>query len=78
MAKLQTLEHGMILRSKNVMDDAMCELAAIKELVPECLHDRLERLIAQFEDTLCTADISSDIERLTEYLEIAKERAKRS
>ena len=75
MSKLKKLEHGMILRSKNVMDDAMCELWAIKELVPECLHDRLDKVIDQFEDTLCTADISDDIEQLTEYLESARHRA---
>lgn len=69
---LQTLEHGMILRSKAVMDNALPELAAIKELVPECLHDRLDKLIKRFEDTLCTADISDDVRLLEEYLDAAK------
>lgn len=69
---MRTLEHGMILRSKSVMDDALPELAAIKELVPECLHDRLDKLIERFEDTLCTADISDDVRLLEEYLDAAK------
>lgn len=78
MAQSQQLEHGMILRAKNVMDDAMCELAAIKELIPEKLHGQFDRIIAGFEDTLCTADISDDVKLLEEYLETAKERSKQN
>ncbi len=74
--EMKRLQHGMILRSKNVMDDAMCELSLLKELVPEVLHGRLEKVIAQFEYTLCTADISDDISRLQEYLEMAIARKK--
>lgn len=58
---MKSLKHGMLLDSKSVMDDALPELAAIKELVPECLHTKLEKLIERFEDTLCEADVSSDI-----------------
>lgn len=70
--KLQTLEHGMLLRSKIVMDNALPELAEIKELVPECLHDRLDKLIERFEDTLCEADIADEVRLLEEYLDAAK------
>lgn len=56
--KLRTLEHGMLLDAKSVMDDAMPDLGQIKELIPECLHGRLDAMIESFEDTLCTADVS--------------------
>ncbi len=36
----------------------MCELGAIKQLIPERLHDEFDKIIARFEDTLCTADVS--------------------
>lgn len=72
---MRRLEHGMILRSKNVMDDALPELAAIKELVPECLHAKLDKIINSFHDSLCDCDISDDVERLEEYLESAREKA---
>lgn len=42
------------------MDDAMCELDQIKELIPEKLWPEFEKIIASFEDTLCTADVSDD------------------
>lgn len=58
MAKLKTLNHGMLLRAKNVMDDAMCELEALKVLIPPCLHKKADEIIAGFEDTLCSADVS--------------------
>jgi hypothetical protein len=55
---MKSLDHGMLLRAKNVMDDALPELAQIKELIPEMLHDKFDKMIASFEDTLCTADVS--------------------
>ncbi len=57
---MKTLSHGMLLRAKNVMDDAIPELDQIKDLIPECLHDKFDKIIASFEDTLCTADVSDD------------------
>jgi len=57
---MKKLEHGMLLRSKNVMDDAMCELESLRELIPEVLHPNFEKIVASFEDTLCTADVSED------------------
>ncbi len=60
MAKLRTLEHGMLLRAKHVMDNAMGELEQIKELIPVRLHAEFDKMIAQFEDTLCTADVQND------------------
>ena len=55
---LKTLDHGMLLRAKDVMDDALPDLAAIKELVPERLHKEFDHLVARFEDTLCGCDVS--------------------
>lgn len=71
---MKTLEHGMLLRSKTVMDNAMCELAELRKLVPEVLHGELDKVLASFEDSLCDCDISNDVGRLTDYLERAKER----
>ncbi len=62
MKPLRELHHGMLLDSKSVMDDAMPDLAQIKELIPECLHDRFDKIIADFEDTLCCCDVASDYE----------------
>jgi hypothetical protein len=64
---MRTLDHGMLLRAKNVMDDALPELEKIRELVPEVLHERLDKVIAGFEDTLCTADVSDDYEEKSRY-----------
>ena len=59
---MKTLHHGMLLDAKFVMDNALCELEKIRELVPEVLHDRLDDVLEQFEDTLCSADVSDDYE----------------
>lgn len=56
--RLRTLEHGMLLDSKTVMDDAMCELGALRELIPEKLHPEMEKVLARFEDTLCHCDVA--------------------
>lgn len=60
---MKTLEHGMLLRSKSVMDDAMCELAELRELVPARLHGELDKVLAQFEDTLCECDVADEYVR---------------
>jgi hypothetical protein len=44
--------HGLVLDGKYIEDDALPELNKIKELIPECLHDRFDRMIEDFEDTL--------------------------
>jgi len=54
------LYHGMLLDSKSVMDDAMPDLDRIRELIPEKLHKEFEKMIAVFEDTLCSCDVASD------------------
>ena len=61
---MKRLQHGMLLRAKNVMDDAMSELAEIKELIPECLHAKFDKMIASFEDTLCSADVSDQYQEI--------------
>jgi hypothetical protein len=62
MAKQKTLEHGMLLDAKSVMDDAMSELAELKEFIPECLHLKFEAALERFEDTLCEADIHKELD----------------
>ncbi len=57
---LAKLHHGMLLRAKNVMDDALPDLEQIRKLIPERLHGEFDKLIARFEDTLCTADVADE------------------
>jgi hypothetical protein len=52
------LSHGMLLDAKSVMDDALPDLEAIRELIPEKLHGEFERLVARFKETLCECDVS--------------------
>jgi hypothetical protein len=63
--KPRTLQHGMLLRAKSVMDDAMPDLEQIKELIPEKLHGEFDKMIANFEDTLCHCDVAEDYEEKT-------------
>lgn len=58
MASRQRLHHGMLLDSKAVMDDAMPDLDRIRELIATPLHREFDRIVAIFEDTLCSADVS--------------------
>jgi hypothetical protein len=60
MPGLRRLQHGMLLDSKTVMDDAMPDLEAIKELIPERLHKEFETILEQFEDTLCGCDVADE------------------
>jgi hypothetical protein len=48
----------MLLDSKAVMDDAMPDLDRIRELIATPLHREFDRIVAIFEDTLCSADVS--------------------
>jgi hypothetical protein len=59
---MRTLEHGMLLSAKNVIDNALPELAQLKELIPEMLHGEFDKIIAMFEETLCFADVSDEYE----------------
>jgi hypothetical protein len=59
----------MLLDAKSVMDDALPELAEIKELIPEKLHVEFERVLERFEDTLCAADVSGDAKRIAMFTE---------
>lgn len=68
MPKQRRLSHGMLLDAKAVMDNALPELAELKELIPECLHDKYEAIVDSFEDTLCSADVAKD------YTEIERTR----
>lgn len=61
--KLKYLDHGMLLDSKRIMDDAMSVLEDLQKLVPERLHDELDRIIRLFEHELVECDVS---ERYTE------------
>ena len=58
--EMKTVSHGMLLRGKSVMDDALPDLHEIRELVPERLHDELDKILARFEDTLCECDVADD------------------
>lgn len=53
----KTLDHHLLLDGKSVMDDAMPDLLEIKTLIPEVLHDRFDKLITIFEDSLAGCDV---------------------
>ena len=53
------VDHGMLLDGKSVMDDALPELQGLKALVPEKLHDELDRILDMFEDSLAGCDESA-------------------
>ena len=53
-----TLEHGMLLDSKYVMDNAMPELQKLRQLIPTCLHADFQKMIDSFEDDLCACDVA--------------------
>lgn len=59
------LQHGMLLDSKSVMDNAMSDLDRIRELIPEKLHGEFRKLVELFEDTLCEADVAGRYEETT-------------
>jgi hypothetical protein len=59
MSKL-TLEHGMLLDAKKVMDNAIPDLKDLFELVPERLHSELEVFIRDFKKTLAGCDVSDN------------------
>jgi hypothetical protein len=63
---VKTLRHGMLLDGKRVMDDALPELANIRELVPERLHEELDKVLASFEDTLCECDVADQYQGKTQ------------
>lgn len=75
MPRYRELQHGMLLRSKNVMDDALCELAQLQELIPEKLHGELEQIVKRFEDTLCEADVANDYIEKEEHEAAMKKQA---
>jgi len=52
------LEHGMLLKGKGVMDDALPLTEKLKELVPKALHEELEIWIEDFECELAQCDVS--------------------
>lgn len=60
-----TLEHGMLLDAKTVMDDAWCVLQDLQKLVPEALHEQLATLILRFESELAQCDVAERYEEKT-------------
>lgn len=60
--RMNRLRHGMLLDAKSVMDDAMPDLEMLRELIPPVLHERYEKIVRRFEDTLCDADVSDQYE----------------
>lgn len=60
--KWKKVDHGMLLDGKSVMDNALPELADLKELVAEKLHDEFDEVMRRFEDTLASCDVSDRYE----------------
>lgn len=64
--KKQKVEQTMLLDGKKVMDEAMPELHAIRDLIADKLHCELDVIIKLFEAKLAECDVSS------RYKEIGK------
>lgn len=62
---MKTLQHGMLLDAKCVMDNALPELSRVRLLVPTLLHKELDKMLANFQETLCEADVSDQYEEIT-------------
>lgn len=58
----KTLEHGMLLDAKRVMDNAIPDLQDLYEMVPAKLHLQLLGFIEQFKSTLAECDVSERYE----------------
>lgn len=56
----KNLQHGMLLDSKKVMDDAIPDLQDLFEMVPAMLHIDLEHFISDFKHTLAECDVSDE------------------
>lgn len=56
------LQHGQLLDSKKVMDDAVPDLQDLYEMVPVMLHSDLEQFIKDFNSTLAECDVSGVVE----------------
>lgn len=54
----KTLEHGMLLDAKKVMDDALPDFKDLYEMVPAMLHSDLEAFIKDFKATLADCDVA--------------------
>jgi hypothetical protein len=58
----KTLEHGMLLDAKYVLDNAVPDLRDLYEMVPVMLHSQLEQFIKEFKSTLAECDVSDRYE----------------
>lgn len=61
----KTLDHGMLLDAKRVMDNAIPDLQDLYEMVPAKLHLHLLGFIEQFKSTLAECDVSEQHDRNT-------------
>lgn len=62
----KTLDHGMLLDAKKVMDDAIPDLQDLYEMVPAILHTNLEVFIKEFKSTLAECDVADQyVEKFT-------------
>jgi hypothetical protein len=58
--KLKTLEHHHLIDGKYLKEDCIADVRArLEELVPSCLHDELDRVLASFEDDCVGYDVSA-------------------
>jgi hypothetical protein len=60
--KIKCLDHGMLLDSTYIMDDAFPTLYDIKDLVPKRLHEELDLILKRFEHDLVECDVSERYE----------------
>lgn len=58
MRPKKTLEQGMLLDAKYVMDNVLPDLKDLYEMVPVMLHPNLEQFIKDFKSNLAGYDVS--------------------
>jgi hypothetical protein len=69
---MKKLEHGLLLRSKFVIDNAIPNLENIRNLIAPPLHNRFDELTADFCDSLCECDVSDDYIEKSEFIKLLK------
>jgi hypothetical protein len=69
----KTLDHGMLLDAKRILDNALPTLYGLRELVPEKLQDQLNEVLAAFERDLVECDVSNDYRFLGEWARLYRE-----
>jgi hypothetical protein len=61
---MKKLDHGQLLDAKLIMDNVIGMWQELEQLIPECLHHRLESWAQDFESQLADCDVSDRYEEI--------------